>query len=67
MLLEMDVVVDDQPETVTFPGVVPKLEQLPGRVEWLGPELGQHTVEVLTDLLKMTDEEITKLRERKVV
>ena len=68
MLLEMDVAVEDgQPETVTFPGIVPKLEQLPGAVEWLGPELGQHTDEVLRELLELTDSDIAKLREEKVV
>jgi formyl-CoA transferase len=67
MLLDMDVLVEDGVETVTFPGVVPKLEQLPGRVNWVGPELGEHTVEVLSELLKMTDDEIAELRERKVV
>jgi crotonobetainyl-CoA:carnitine CoA-transferase CaiB-like acyl-CoA transferase len=60
-------VADGQPETVTFPGIVPKLEQLPGSVKWLGPELGEHTDEVLRDLLKLTDSDMAKLREEKVV
>ncbi len=32
---------------IRMPGIVPKLSASPGRVEWLGPELGQHTREVL--------------------
>lgn len=67
MLLEMDVVVEDRAEPVLFPGIVPKLEQMPGRVQWLGPELGAHTSEVLSGLLKLTDDEIAGLRNRKVV
>ena len=68
MLLELDVPVEEgEPETVTFPGIVPKLEQLPGRVGWLGPELGEHTDEVLRELLKLTDSDIAKLREERVV
>ena len=33
---------------VKFPGVVPKLTDTPGSVEWLGPTVGQHTDEVLS-------------------
>ena len=67
MLLPQDVVVDDTVETVLFPGVVPRLEQMPGHVNWLGPELGEHTNEVLTDLLGMSEDEVSGLRERGVV
>lgn len=40
----------DQTREVTFPGVVPKLSENPGRTRWLGPELGEHTDEVLAEL-----------------
>ena len=33
-----------------LPGVVPKLSATPGGTRWLGPELGQHTAEVLAKL-----------------
>ena len=32
---------------VKLPGIVPKLSDTPGRMEWVGPKLGQHTDEVL--------------------
>ncbi len=32
---------------VDFPGIVPKLSQTPGKIQWLGPKLGEHTREVL--------------------
>jgi formyl-CoA transferase len=32
---------------VTFPGVVPKLRNRPGKTKWLGPDLGEHNDEVL--------------------
>jgi len=32
------------------PGIVPKLSETPGTTEWLGPELGAHTSEVLAEL-----------------
>lgn len=35
---------------VDFPGIVPKLSATPGRTEWLGPRLGEHTREVLASI-----------------
>ena len=32
-----------------LPGIVPKLSETPGTIEWVGPKLGEHTSEVLTD------------------
>lgn len=35
---------------VTFPGIIPALRNNPGATRWIGPELGQHTEEVLLEL-----------------
>lgn len=35
---------------IDLPGIVPKLSGTPGETRWIGPELGAHTREVLTDL-----------------
>jgi crotonobetainyl-CoA:carnitine CoA-transferase CaiB-like acyl-CoA transferase len=35
---------------VKMPGIVPKLSETPGTVNWQGPSLGQHTREVLGEL-----------------
>lgn len=35
---------------LAVPGVVPKLTSTPGGVDWLGPQLGQHTDEILETL-----------------
>ncbi len=67
MLLDMDVVVDGDVESVPFPGIVPKLARMPGSVRWLGPDLGEHTTDVLTNLLGLGNDEIADLRDRKVV
>ena len=67
VLLDADVVVDRDVERVTFPGIVPKLDQMPGEVRWLGPELGEHTAEVLAELLGVSDAELSDLRKRGVV
>ena len=68
MLLAMEVEVEaGKPETVLFPGIVPRLKRMPGSVDWVGPELGQHTDEILTEFLNLSVEEITDLRNRRVV
>ena len=47
--------------------VVPKLSSTPGSVRWVGPELGQHTVEVLKEVLGMSSTEIEELQSKGVV
>lgn len=47
--------------------VVPKLSSTPGSVRWVGPELGQHTVEVLKEVLGMSSTEIEALQSKGVV
>ena len=37
-------------KVVDFPGIVPRLSATPGRTEWLGPRLGEHTREVLASI-----------------
>lgn len=60
----------DEPETgetVVVPATVPLLSETPGRVRHLGPKLGEHTDEVLRELLGMGDDEIADLHARRVV
>jgi crotonobetainyl-CoA:carnitine CoA-transferase CaiB-like acyl-CoA transferase len=53
---------------VTMQNVTPKLSGTPGGVRWPGPDrLGEHTDEVLGDLLDMTSEQIEQLRQQGVV
>jgi len=35
---------------VKLPAITPKLSATPGETRWLGPQLGQHTDEVLQSL-----------------
>lgn len=55
---------DGQP--FAMPGVVPKLSATPGRTRWVGPELGEHTQEVL-DRIGVTPEQLAQLREAGLV
>lgn len=55
-------------ETVKMQNVFPKMSKTQGQVRWAGPEtLGQHTQEVLTELLDLTDEKVARLRAAKIV
>jgi len=51
---------------LTLPGIPVKLSETPGKVERLGPELGQHTEEVLMELCGYTWDDLAKLREEGV-
>lgn len=48
------------------PGIVPKLSETPGTTEWLGPELGAHTSEVLA-ALGYDAEQVAKLKAQGVI
>jgi formyl-CoA transferase len=64
MLLRVD---DPRLGPVVVPGVMPKLTASPGRQEWLGPTLGEHTDAVLGDVLDLAPEEIAELRGKGLV
>lgn len=61
MIQAHEVVVEDEPELIRFPGIVPKIPGHEGSVRWVGPELGQHTREVLKDLAGMDAAQIAGL------
>jgi crotonobetainyl-CoA:carnitine CoA-transferase CaiB-like acyl-CoA transferase len=52
---------------VRMPGIVPKLSETPGAVQWTGPTLGEHNVEVYSTLLGLSVAEIEALAERGVI
>jgi crotonobetainyl-CoA:carnitine CoA-transferase CaiB-like acyl-CoA transferase len=49
------------------PGVVIKMSETPGAIRTLGPELGQHTDDVLAELLGLSGDEIARLRAEQVI
>jgi hypothetical protein len=44
------------------PNVIPRLSETPGRIEHLGPALGEHTDEVLKNMLGLSDGELADLQ-----
>ena len=58
---------DERIGELAIPNVVPILRGTPGEVKWLGPSLGQHTDEVLADILGLDAGKTAALRERGVV
>ena len=57
------------PQLGEFPmqNVVPKLSDTPGSVRWVGPELGEHTDEVLSEVLGVVGDELAALRTAGVI
>ena len=47
---------------VLHTGIVPHIPESPGTVRWAGPEVGQHTDEILTELCGCNRAEIARLR-----
>jgi crotonobetainyl-CoA:carnitine CoA-transferase CaiB-like acyl-CoA transferase len=49
------------------PGIVPKLSSTPGKIEWTGPKLGEHTEHVLKDYLGLSEKEYVELKKKGTV
>ncbi len=52
---------------VMFPGIVPKMSETPGGVDWVGPALGQHNREVYMGILGLGEQEFDELTRKGVV
>ena len=53
-------------KSVKLPGIVPKLSETPGDTKWVGPELGEHTADVL-GALGYSEEQQRELKKRGVI
>jgi crotonobetainyl-CoA:carnitine CoA-transferase CaiB-like acyl-CoA transferase len=49
-----------------IPGIVPKLSKTPGRVNWLGPKMGAHNLEVLKNI-GLSELQIETMREKGII
>ena len=56
----------DDGTPLKVPGIVPKLSDTPGDIDWVGPALGEHTEAVLASC-GYDREEIARLKERKAI
>jgi formyl-CoA transferase len=52
---------------ILVPGIVPKLRNFPGQIQFLGAKLGEHNQEIYQNLLGLTSKEIKDLEEKKVI
>jgi formyl-CoA transferase len=67
MLQTLKVPVDGEPEEIRFPGVVPQFDGSATQIRWAGPELGEHTDDVLTRIAGLSHEQIGDYRARGVI
>lgn len=64
MIQEVDV---EELGILKMPGIVPKMSETPGTIEWAGPKLGQHTDEVLIEKIHLSEEQIKSLKEKGII
>ena len=57
----------DTTGTVQIPGIPIKLSETPGQIDAPAPNLGEHTLEVLTGLLGLGTEEVSQLKRNGIV
>lgn len=60
-------VAHDTTGNVQIPGIPIKLSETPGQIDAPAPNLGEHTSEVLTDLLGLETEEVNRLKQDGIV
>ncbi len=63
-MIEQHVFKDGSP--IKIPAITPKLSETPGETRWLGPELGEHTEQILL-ALGYTEEQIISFRSDQVI
>ncbi len=58
---------DERVGELPIPNLVPRLSDTPGKVNWLGPRLGEHNDEVFKGLLGMSGDELGRLAAEGVI
>lgn len=53
--------------SLSVAGVLPKMSKTPGRIDHLGPDLGEHNREVLCGMLGLSEDDLLALEEKGVV
>lgn len=52
---------------IKIPGITPKFSETPGSIRRIAPDLGEHTDEILKDMLDLDEATIEELREKGVI
>jgi crotonobetainyl-CoA:carnitine CoA-transferase CaiB-like acyl-CoA transferase len=58
---------DERVGELPIPNLVPRLSDTPGKVNWLGPRLGEHNDELFKGMLGMTDDDLRRLEAEGVI
>jgi len=58
---------DHRADPIAIPATMPLLSKTPGRIEHLGPALGEHNQEIYQDLLGLDAAAIADLQEREII
>ncbi|MER1956162.1 MAG: CaiB/BaiF CoA-transferase family protein [Solibacillus sp.] len=53
--------------SIKMPGIVPKFSETPGAIRNVGPDLSEHTDQILKDLIGLSESEIVELKNKKIV
>ncbi len=53
--------------TLPFPSPLPRLSETPGKLETLGPKLGEGNAEIYSELLGLSEADLTALRDQGVI
>lgn len=59
--------VDVDGRKLKIPAMVPKLSKTPGRTDWAGPDVGAFNQEIYGELLGLSDDEISSLKQQGVL
>lgn len=60
-------VTDRREGSVVVPNVIPRLSETPGRIRWLGPDLGEHNREVYEELIGLSNQEMDELAKEGII
>lgn len=50
-----------------MPGIIPKFSKTPGKIKWPGPKLGEHNEEIYKEQLKLSEEALQALKDKKII
>lgn len=53
--------------SIKMPSVFPVLTETPGKIKWAGPKIGGQNEDIYAGLLGLTEEQISELKEKKVI